>query len=92
MAQVADGGAEIRLEKEERLALGVEFKQWIDRVEDSRRERLQKVYVQAEANLEGKVPTKQFPWPGASNAHLPVTGTHTTAIKSRYRDLPARRL
>lgn len=83
MAHVADGGAEIRLDKEDREALGREFKQWIERVEDERRERMQKIYVQAEANLEGKVPTKQFPWPGASNAHLPVTGTHTTAIKAR---------
>jgi len=83
MAVVIDGGAEIRLTKDEREGIGQEFVSWIDAIEESRRELMNETWVQALDNYEGKPPIKQFPWAGASNAHLPITGTHSDAIAAR---------
>lgn len=78
-----DGGAEIRLSSEDREELGRKFEDWFERVEEDRRSRMTDVWVKALDNYEGKAPVKQFPWPGASNAFIPVTGTHCDAIAAR---------
>lgn len=83
MAAKLDGGAEIRLSKDEKERLGRFFKAWIERVEETRRNRMTEVWIKCLDNYEGKSPVKQFPWPGASNVFLPVTGTHCDAIASR---------
>jgi hypothetical protein len=83
MAFVIDGGAEIRLQKKERQEIGKEFKTWFDAIEESRRELMQETWIQALDNYEGKPPVKQFPWAGASNAFLPISGTHSDAIGAR---------
>lgn len=78
-----DGGAEIKLTDDDRQKIGADFKSWIERVEDTRRQLMQETWVQALDAYEGKEPIKQFPWPGASNAFLPMTGTHTDALSAR---------
>jgi hypothetical protein len=83
MAVNLDGGAEIRLSSEDREQLGSKFKDWFERVSEDRRSRMTEVWVKALDNYEGKAPVKQFPWPGASNAFIPVTGTHCDAIAAR---------
>jgi hypothetical protein len=83
MAFQVDGGAEIRLDADERAKVGQEFKTWFDAIEESRRELMQETWIKALDNYEGKPPIKQFPWPGASNAFLPISGTHADAIGAR---------
>jgi len=83
MAYILEGGAEIRLDKDERTKLGREFISWADTVEDKRRRLMHETWVKALENYEGKEPVKQFPWPGASNAVLPITATHSDAISAR---------
>ena len=78
-----DGGAEIRLPEEDRKKLGQMFNDWFEKVTEERRARMTDVWVRALDNYEGKAAVKQFPWPGASNAVIPVTGTHCDAIAAR---------
>lgn len=83
MAYNLDGGVDLKLSEEEKVSLGKNYQAWIERVEDSRRELMKETWVQALDAYEGKEPIKQFPWPGASNAFLPMTGTHTDALSAR---------
>jgi hypothetical protein len=83
MAFVLDGGAEIRLDKQERAEIGKELQSWFEAIEDGRRDIMQETWIKALDNYEGKPPIKQFPWAGASNAFLPITGTHSDAIGAR---------
>lgn len=83
MSYNLDGGVDLKLKDDDKIQLGKEFQAWIERVEDSRRQLMQETWVQALDAYEGKEPIKQFPWPGASNAFLPMTGTHTDALSAR---------
>lgn len=76
-------GPKLSLRGEAKERLGREFMQWADRVEDQRRELQKETWIKALDNYEGKEPIKQFPWPGASNAVLPITRTHANAIAAR---------
>jgi hypothetical protein len=83
MSVTLDGGAEIRLNSDDREKLGEMFNSWFEKVNEDRRSRMTEVWVKALDNYEGKAPVKNFPWPGASNAFIPVTGTHCDAIAAR---------
>ena len=74
---------DIRIDEKQHEDLARLFKGWIEQVEDSRRRRMEKVWVRALKNYEGHAPTKQFPWFGASNAVLNATQTHSDAIEAR---------
>ena len=81
---VTNTGETVNLPKDYREKLGTSFKDWIDSVEDDRRERHIKVWSKAVENFEGKPKVKNFPWPGASNATIPITGTHANALGARH--------
>jgi len=83
MAFPIDGRAEIRLNKDEKEKIGKDFKLWIEGVEMARRERNEEVWQKAFDNYEQKAPIKQFPWPGASNARLPITPSHSNTLAAR---------
>lgn len=78
-----DGEVDLKLKDEDKNKIGKDYLAWIERVEDSRRQLMMETWVQALDAYEGKEPIKQFPWPGASNAFLPMTGTHTDALSAR---------
>lgn len=78
-----DGGAELKLKEEDKLEIGKDCLAWVERVEDARKLLTKETWAYALEAYEGKEPIKQFPWPGASNAFLPMTGTHTDALSAR---------
>jgi len=63
--------------------LSTSFKEWIEAVEDSRRERMKKIWEKAAKNYAGKAPLMELPWQGASNAVLNITQSHTDNIQAR---------
>lgn len=77
-------GAEVRLSAEERKKLGVIYKAWAEGVQDDRRKLMQETWVRALINYEGKASEKQFPWPGASNAVIPITSVHVDSLEARH--------
>ena len=83
MSYNLNGEVDLKLKDQDKDKIGKDYLAWIERVEDSRRQLMQETWVQALDAYEGKEPIKQFPWPGASNAFLPMTGTHTDALSAR---------
>jgi hypothetical protein len=77
-------GDKVDFPEQYRETLGTFFKDWIDQVEDDRRERHVKVWSKALTNYEAKPRGKNFPWPGASNASIGITPTHTNALAARH--------
>jgi hypothetical protein len=66
-----------------RNALGKAYAKEILDVKAARDELLQNTWIKALENYEGKAPKRTFPFPGASNAVVPITPTHTDAIFAR---------
>src|SRR3989304_5892600 len=83
LAHPMDGGAEIRRKEDERLKIGADFKNWIEGVERARTKRNVDVWQKAFDNYEQTARIKQFPWPGASNARIPITPSHSNPLAAR---------
>ena len=83
MAYPLEGSTEIRLDDEERQRIGADFKNWIEGVERARQTRNVEVWQKAFDNYEQKAQIKQFPWPGASNARIPITPSHSNTLAAR---------
>src|SRR3970040_2902067 len=83
MAYPIGGAAEIRLNEDERLKIGADFKNWIEGVERARTKRNVEVWQKAFDNYEQTARIKQFPWPGASNARIPITPSHSNTLAAR---------
>ena len=71
-----------KLSPDRRFELGRTFKRKIDNAESDRSERVD-IWNQARSNYEQKAVKENFPWPDASNALIPITPTHTNAIRAR---------
>jgi len=84
MSYIAADGAEVRLSAEDRKKLGVIFRDWAKSVQDDRRRLAEESWTQALVNYEAKPPEKQFPWPGASNAVVPIIPVHVESLEARH--------
>jgi hypothetical protein len=69
-----------------RASLGAAYKQRIEAHVNARAVRTNKVYALALKNYEGKADPVTFPWPGASNAVISLTPSHTDAWDARIRN------
>ena len=74
----------IKFSKQDIKDLGELFGHRIEAVRSDRDELMQKTWKLALENYEGKTPPIDWPWPNASNAHVPVTGTHCDAFQARF--------
>lgn len=84
MPKVAEGFyKQIELEKDARLKLIDHFTEEINRAKGDRRE-LEERWERAHRLFEGRRTEKNFPWPGASNIHIPLVSSHVAAIHARF--------
>lgn len=74
---------QILTNSDERTKFGQVYVQEINTMGASRDELMEDTWKNALKNYEGKAPRRDYPWPEASNAFLPVTATHVEAIFSR---------
>ena len=74
----------IKFSKEDLKDLGELFGNRIENTRSGRDELMQKTWKLALQNYEGKAPPIDWPWPNASNAHVPLTGTHCDAFQARF--------
>ncbi len=74
---------QLTIESEPRAALGRAYRRRLDDAEAARTERMHGVYVKANKYYEGRARNRTWPWPGASNAILPIIATHCDTLKAR---------
>jgi hypothetical protein len=74
---------ELSITAEHRLELGKAYQRRLEDAEFSRTQRMHGVYVKANKYYEGKARRKTWPWPGASDAILPIIATHCDVLKAR---------
>jgi len=74
---------QLKLSYEARKNLGIQYVAQIEDVKTARQDLIQDTYRRALEHYEGKAVERDFPWPGASNAVIPIIPTHTDAIYSK---------
>lgn len=84
MAEVVEGFyRQIELEENRRSRLADHFHEVVNRAKADRRE-LEERWDKSQALYEGRRNEKRFPWPGASNIHVPLVSSHASAIHARF--------
>ena len=68
---------------EARINLGQQYSAQLEDIKTGRQDLLEGVYRKALDHYEGKAFDRQFPWPGASKAIVPIIPTHTDAIYAK---------
>jgi hypothetical protein len=74
---------QLDLKSKRRKTLGSAYARRLSVAEGARTNIMHDTWIRAHKYFEGKSRRMDWPWPGASNAVMPITPTHTNALKAR---------
>jgi hypothetical protein len=77
---------ELPLTKKARKDIGQNYSKLIQNTRDDRDRRMKDVWALSLSNYEGFAEERDWPWPGASNAFISLTASHSDAWDARLRN------